>query len=158
MTASDRADEVDRQDTLLIAPGQRADVLVQAGAPGRYPIAAVANDQGYPSPVGPLASLVVEGEPMTMALPARLGPVPLATIRDEEITNRRRIWLSAIEPEYPPAANYQEFAFLICGRRFHPERVDHSVELGAVEEWTVDNVHTATTYSTSIPIRLNWWP
>jgi FtsP/CotA-like multicopper oxidase with cupredoxin domain len=138
-----RLGDMDRQDTLLMVPGQRADVLVQAGEPGAYALSAVPYDQGYSSPMGPIARLVVEGEPMTMMLPDRLGPAPLATIRDEEITNRRRIWLSAIEPEYPPAANYQEFAFLICGQRFDAERVDHSVELGAVEEWTVDNEHTA---------------
>jgi FtsP/CotA-like multicopper oxidase with cupredoxin domain len=79
---------------------------------------------------------------MAMALPASLGRPPLATIQDEEITNRRRLWLSAVEPEYPPAANYQEFAFLICGRRFDPERMDQRIRLGAVEEWTIDNEHT----------------
>jgi FtsP/CotA-like multicopper oxidase with cupredoxin domain len=127
---------------LLMAPGQRADVLVKAGAPGTYTLAAVAYDQGYSSPTASLASLVVDGEPMAMALPARLGTPPLATIRDEEITNTRRLWLSAVEPEHPPAANYQEFAFLVCGQRFDPQRVDQSIKLGAVEEWTVVNEHT----------------
>ena len=136
-----RMASVDHRDTLLIAPGQRADVLVKAGAPGIYALAAVAYDQGYSSPTGPLASIVVEGEPMEMALPATLGAPPLRSIRDEEITNRRRLWLSAVEPEYPPAANYQEFAFLICGQRFNPERVDQRIRLGAVEEWTIVNEH-----------------
>jgi FtsP/CotA-like multicopper oxidase with cupredoxin domain len=137
-----RLDEVDGQEDLLMVPGQRADVLVKAGPEGVYALAAVPYDQGYPSPTGPLATLVVEGEPMGMALPTSLGTPPLATIRDEEITGRRRLWLSAIEPEFPPAATYQEFAFLICGQRFHPERVDQSIALGAVEEWTIDNEHT----------------
>ena len=132
---------VDHRDTLLIAPGQRADMLVKAGAPGIYALAAVAYDQGYSSPTGPLASIVVEGEPMEMTLPATLGAPPLRSIRDEEITNRRRLWLSAVEPEYPPAGNYQEFAFLICGQRFNPERVDQRIRLGAVEEWTIVNEH-----------------
>ena len=60
-------------DNLLMAPGQRADVLVQAGAAGTYALRAIANDQGYPSPVGPLARIVVEGEPLAMPLPAALG-------------------------------------------------------------------------------------
>jgi FtsP/CotA-like multicopper oxidase with cupredoxin domain len=84
---------------------------------------------------------VVEGEPLPMRLPTTLGGAPLATIRDEEITNRRRLTLSADQPEFPPAANYQEFAFLICGRRFDPNRVDHRIPLGAVQEWTVVNEH-----------------
>jgi FtsP/CotA-like multicopper oxidase with cupredoxin domain len=130
---------MEHAESLVVAPGQRADVLVQAGAPGTYLLAAIANDQGYPSPVGPLARLVVGGEPLAMALPAAFGGAPLATIRDEEITNRREIRLSTIEPEFPPAASYQEFAFLVCGRTFDPDRVDHRIALGAVEEWTVVN-------------------
>lgn len=132
---------IDRGDSLLMAPGQRADVLVRAGAAGTYALRAIANDQGYPSPVGPLARVVVEGEPMTMALPAALGGAPLPSVRDEEITHRRRLTLSVDEPEFPPAANYQEFAFLICGRRFDPARVDQRIPLGAVEEWSVVNEH-----------------
>jgi FtsP/CotA-like multicopper oxidase with cupredoxin domain len=134
-----RKAEIDRNDSVLMAPGQRADVLVKAGSPGTYLLQAIANDQGYPSPMGPLARLVVEGEPMDMALPATLGPGPLATIRDDELTNTRRLWLSSEEPESPASANYQEFTFLICGRRFDPNRVDQSVKLGAVEEWLVVN-------------------
>jgi len=126
-------------ESLVMAPGQRADVLVRAGAPGTYALEAVANDQGYPSPVGPLARLVVEGEPLAMGLPAALKPAPLAAIRDEEVTNRRRIWFSTIEPERPEAANYQEFAFLVCDTAFDPARVDHRIPLGAVEEWVVEN-------------------
>jgi len=126
--------------SLVMAPGQRADVLVRAGAPGTYSLAAIANDQGYPSPVGPLARLVVEGAPMDMALPASaLGGAPFAPIGDDEVTNRRKIWLSTIEPEAPASANYQEFAFLVCDTTFDPDRVDHRVPPGAVEEWVVEN-------------------
>jgi FtsP/CotA-like multicopper oxidase with cupredoxin domain len=136
-----RRSMIDRRESLLLAPGQRADILVKAGPAGTYPFKAVANDQGYASPVGPLARLVVEGEPLPMRLPASLGTAPLASIRDEEITNIRRLTLSAKQPEFPPAANYQEFAFLICGRQFDPNHVDHRIRLGAVEEWTVVNEH-----------------
>ena len=44
---------VQRLKQLLIAPGQRADVLVQAGAAGTYALDAKPYDQGHPSPVGP---------------------------------------------------------------------------------------------------------
>jgi FtsP/CotA-like multicopper oxidase with cupredoxin domain len=40
---------------LLIAPGQRADVLVKAGAACAYALNAEPYDQGHPSPVGSLA-------------------------------------------------------------------------------------------------------
>ena len=138
-----RLPSIDSAASLPMAPGQRADVLVQAGAPGAYLLKAVANDQGYPSPVGTLAKVVIEGEPLPMRLPAALPPAALATIRDEEITNRREIILTVDQPEFPPAAEYQEFAYLICGHRFDPDRVDHRIPLGAVEEWTVINADTS---------------
>lgn len=132
----------DQVDDLLIAPGQRADLLVQAGPAGSYALRAIANDQGYPSPTGPLARLLVEGDPMSMPLPPlALGKVPLADISDGEVTNKRRLTLSVEQPEFPPAANYQEFSYLVCGRRFDPNRVDQRIPLGAVEEWTVVNEH-----------------
>jgi FtsP/CotA-like multicopper oxidase with cupredoxin domain len=135
-----RRDRIAQRDDLVIAPGQRADILVKAGPPGTYLLAALPNDQGYPSPIGPLARLVVEGEPLEMSLPAdAIGSPPFAAISDGEITNRRRIWLSTDGPENPAAGNYQEFAFLVCGQRFDPDRVDHTIPLGAVEEWTVEN-------------------
>jgi FtsP/CotA-like multicopper oxidase with cupredoxin domain len=130
-------------ESLVIAPGQRADVLVQAGAPGAYELRAIANDQGYPSPTGLLAHVVVEGEPVTMSLPATLPESPLAPITDDEITGTRTITFSAIEPEVPAAATYQEFADLIDGRRFDPDRVDQTIRLGGVEEWTVVNEDTS---------------
>nr|MBA3414651.1 multicopper oxidase domain-containing protein [Chloroflexia bacterium] len=129
------------EESLLCAPGQRVDVLVQAGGPGTYGLAAVPNDQGYPSPTGPLAWLVVEGEPRPMALPAALPAPPLPTIRDDELTGSRRLTLSAVEPEFPPAADYQEFSFLIDDKRFDHDRVDQRVNLGAVEEWMIVNEH-----------------
>jgi FtsP/CotA-like multicopper oxidase with cupredoxin domain len=136
-----RRSKIERMDSLLMAPGQRADVLVKAEAIGNYALRAIANDQGYASPVGPLARVIVDGEPMPMPLPATLGGAPFATIRDEEVTNTRRVTLTVDEPEFPPSANYQEFGYLVCGRRFDPDRVDQRVVLGAVEEWTVVNEH-----------------
>jgi FtsP/CotA-like multicopper oxidase with cupredoxin domain len=136
-----RRSRIGRFESLLMAPGQRADVLVQAGASGTYALRAIANDQGYASPVGPLARIIVDGEPLRMRLPAALGGAPFATIRDQEVTNTRRVTLSVEQPEFPPAGNYQEFAYLVCGRRFDPERVDQRIALGAVEEWTVLNEH-----------------
>src|SRR5688500_5927129 len=65
-------------ESLVMAPGQRADVLVQAGAPGTYKLQAIANDQGYLSPKGLLAHVVIEGEPVTMSIPATLPESPLS--------------------------------------------------------------------------------
>ncbi|MCJ8143434.1 multicopper oxidase domain-containing protein [Ancylobacter sp. A5.8] len=134
-------DQPERTDAVLIAPGQRIDVLVKAGAPGSYALQALPYNQGYPSPFGPIATLMVEGEPLDMALPGRLAPPPLPTIRDEEITNRRELVFSAVVPEAEAAAHWREFTFLIDGKVFDINRVDHAITLGAVEEWTLVNAH-----------------
>jgi FtsP/CotA-like multicopper oxidase with cupredoxin domain len=124
---------------IVIAPGQRVDLLVRAGEPGSYGLAALPNDQGYPSPEGPFATLIVEGEPLPMDLPQRLTVPPFADITDDELTGARTLTLSEWAPENPAAGNYQEFAFLVDGRQFDPNRVDQSVKLNAVEEWTIVN-------------------
>jgi len=49
---------------MQMVPGQRIDVLVQAGTPGSYMFRAVPYNQGYDSPTGPIAHLVVEGDPV----------------------------------------------------------------------------------------------
>jgi FtsP/CotA-like multicopper oxidase with cupredoxin domain len=135
------APRIDTSPDLVVAPGQRVDLLIQAGQPGSYLLHAIANDQGYPSPVGPLAHVVIEGDPLPMELPSALPGPPLATVHDAEITGKRTLTLSAIEPEFPPAANYQEFAFLVDDRLFDPTRVDQLVRLDAVEEWLIVNEH-----------------
>ena len=131
----------DDPTAVLIAPGQRIDFLVQAGAPGSYELRALPYDQGYPSPHGLLAHLVVAGEPLAMTLPASLPPAPLATIRDEEITGHRRLTFSSTAPEAADSEHWQEYKFQIDGRSFAMNRVDQRVRLGAVEEWTIVNLH-----------------
>jgi FtsP/CotA-like multicopper oxidase with cupredoxin domain len=126
---------------LLMAPGQRADVLVQAGGPGTYELNAMPFDQGHDSPTGPLARVVVAGEPLLMKLPAALPKPPLETIRDSEITGRRTLVFGATEPQNNVAGHWQEYAFTVDGKIFDPARIDQRVRLGAVEEWTIRNTH-----------------
>lgn len=137
-TADHRGDD---PDAMLIAPGQRIDVLVQAGAPGTYALAAMPYDQGYPSPEGLFAVVTVEGEPVAMALPATLPPSPLKAIAEDEITNRRTVTFSAKTPENEASGHWREFVFLVDGKAFDMNRVDQRVLLGAVEEWTLVNRH-----------------
>jgi FtsP/CotA-like multicopper oxidase with cupredoxin domain len=128
-------------EAMMLAPGQRADVLVQAGAPRSYELHGLQHDPGFFSPFGPMARVVVSGAPLPMALPAALPPVPLATIRDNEITGARTLTFSVTPPENEAAAHWQEFSFLIDGKRFDHMRVDQRVRLGAVEEWTINSTH-----------------
>ena len=71
----------------------------KARAPGTWGLAAIANDRGCLSPRGPLASPVVEGERLSMGLPAVLPTPPLPTIHDDEPTGSRTLARSAMEPE-----------------------------------------------------------
>lgn len=126
---------------MLMAPGQRVDVLVKAGEPGTYALRALPYDQGYASPTGPLARIVVEGDPLPMPLPTALPKPTHRPITDGEITGRREIRFSALDPEKEATEHWQEFSFLINGKTFDPKRIDQRVKLGAVEEWTIINEH-----------------
>ena len=126
---------------MLMAPGQRVDVLVRAGQPGTYELRALPYDQGYESPHGLMARVVVSGEPLPMDLPSTLPPGPFDPIRDDEITGTRQLVFTAILPEREAAAQWQEFSFLIDGKVFDADRVDQRIALGAVEEWTILNNH-----------------
>jgi FtsP/CotA-like multicopper oxidase with cupredoxin domain len=99
-------------------------------------------DQGHASPTGPLARVVVAGDPMPMKLPASLPKRPLESIKDSELTGRRKIVLAATSPEADAAGHWQEFGFLVDGQKFDPRRIDQRVKLGSVEEWTIENTHT----------------
>ena len=80
---------------LLMAPGQRADVLVQAGAPGIYELRAAPYDQGHPAPTGPLyARHRGRGRARTDEAAAGASPAAAREHQDSEITGRRKLVLS----------------------------------------------------------------
>lgn len=76
------------RNRILMSPGNRADVMVRAGAPGTYLLRTL--DDGRPGPTGQVAetlvTLVVEGEQLNMSLPTQLPGTPgLQPITDAEI-------------------------------------------------------------------------
>jgi FtsP/CotA-like multicopper oxidase with cupredoxin domain len=125
--------------TLLLAPGQRIDVLVKAGNAGTYKMRTVPYDQGYVPLTGPLARVVVSGEPVAMRLPEALPEPPLRTIAESEITGRRTLTFGTTAPEADATEHWQEYTFTIDGRVFDPNHIDQRVKLGSVEEWTIVN-------------------
>lgn len=76
------------QNQILLAPGNRTDVMVRAGAPGTYMFRSVSNpnsDINGPFDT-PLVTVVVSGDPVTMDLPTQLPGTPsLQPITDAEI-------------------------------------------------------------------------
>jgi len=116
---------------LLLEPGAREEVLVQAAGPGTYALRTADFNTGpqgnrYSGTV--LATVRVAGAPVTpIALPEKL--LPVADLRGA-VTGRRTIVFSE---------SADGDTFFVDGRTFDPGRTDTRVKLGAVEEWTIRN-------------------
>ena len=135
--------------TLLLAPGERAEVLVRLRRRGEFRLLNLPYDRGFmpmhhghgmapavastgaaaPVPFAgePLLSIVSPAVASSVRLPAALADVediaPLAT------SPLRRLVLS----------ESMMGGFLINGRRFDPERIDVQGRLGSVELWEIEN-------------------
>src|SRR4029077_18707306 len=94
------------------------------GGPGTYELNAMPFDQGHASPTGPLARVVVAGEPLSMKLPTALPKPPLEAIRDSEITGGRALVCGPTEPQNNIAGHWQEYAFTVDAKTFDPSRID----------------------------------
>lgn len=126
-----------QEEELVLAPGKRFDVLVQApasvegGAEGELDLSTLAYDQGsdqYPEVV--LATVELSGDPVEeVELPTTVGPFD--DLADVEVDEER---------EFTFDGSDEEAAFTINGKEFSHDRVDTTVQLGAVEEWTLKNV------------------
>jgi len=81
-----------------------------------------------------LVSVVVGGTAITpVALPSTV--MSLIDLRDLKVTHKRSFQLSS---------NTEETEYYINGIQYDPTRTDVTVELGAVEEWTIENLDVAT--------------
>ncbi len=116
---------------LLLPPGAREEVLVQAAGAGTYALRTAGFDTGpqgnhYSGAV--LATVRVAGGAVTpIALPEKLLPV---TDLRGTVTGRRTIVFSE---------SADGDTFFVDHRTFDPNRTDTRVTLGAIEEWTVRN-------------------
>lgn len=125
-----------------VGPGNRVEFLVRAGAAGTYLLRKLANFITFADdPEVIMATLEVQGEPVDMALPTVL-PAPFTDIGSGEITGARTLTFQIglngpLGPPDEPLPTYLNFS--VDNQRFDPERVDHTVNLGAVEEWTLIN-------------------
>jgi len=128
--------------TLQIAPGSRREVLVRGGKPGAYqlkaiPFAAFPGGEkaanGGPMPNETLLTLRSSGKPRRTAFPvhATLGH-PL-DLRGKPIDRKRTIVFN--EMTEPSGAS----AFTLNGMKFDPERVDVTMKLDSIEQWTLVN-------------------
>ena len=125
---------------LLLAPSNRAEFLIRAGAPGTYPIVQLAQSQQFlHSPRKTIAEIIVAGDPIAppMPIPATL-PLPrrhYPLIRADEVGKRRNITLSAGFPaQLNPIIGMD---FMLNNALYDERAVDTVVDLGSVEEWVL---------------------
>lgn len=144
-----------RSTSYVLPPGGRVDLLVQLRAPGKYRMfkrrfQGQAQDQV-------LAWIDSSGRQLNATLPGTLRRLPefLRPISDQEIVNRRVVRFQICPDQargdvckgYPDAKlckgqNENELlanAFLIDGKPYDLDRVDHTVKLGTAEEWEIVN-------------------
>lgn len=124
--------QVETIDTLLLGPAERSEVLVQGGPAGIYELRSLSWAEDIPSQAQPqfkVATVVSAGETSEPA------PLPTALIERED--------LGKAEIAGERIITFQENAtapvFAIDGKAFGEDRVDQTVKLNTVEEWTLRN-------------------
>ena len=124
---------------ISLAVANRADVLIRAQAPGRYAIKKMQDDEGgMTDPEEIIGYLEVLPGTLQMAFPGSLpAPSNLPTITDAEITRRRNLTFERFTGPNPPLPGVD--VFTIDQKLHDPNRVDQTILLNSVEEWTITN-------------------
>ncbi|WP_448071125.1 multicopper oxidase family protein [Georgenia yuyongxinii] len=144
-------------EEVLLAPGNRADLLVTMG-PGTAELQTLGYDRGAQvmsmmgdgaalSGPATLASVTVAGgtDASPVAIPGR---APDPDLRGREPDRRREITFTM-----GMTGGMGAMSFGFDGQGFDPERVDQDVRAGALEEWTIRNPTPM-----DHPFHLHVWP
>ena len=147
------------KEQVILAPGNRADVIVSPTAAGRYQLTAEPFQRGSMGMMGggnatsgaaTLAAMDAHGAPVSATpLPATL---PAETPPAGPVIAQRQIAFQ-MGMGCMGGMGGMGMAFTIDGRTFDPQRDDQTTTLGAVEEWTVTN-----TSPLAHPFHLHVWP
>jgi FtsP/CotA-like multicopper oxidase with cupredoxin domain len=152
------------RDEVLLAPGNRADLLVRAGRPGGYPMRTLPYDRGRMGPMARgrgarrsgevvLADLLVGGEAQRRRSVPTLLPAR-DDLRDRPVDRRRTVTFDmGMGMGMGMRMGMGGMSFTIDGREFDADRVDQSVVPGALEEWTLRNASPM-----DHPLHLHVWP
>ncbi|MBA2520089.1 MAG: multicopper oxidase family protein [Chloroflexia bacterium] len=126
------------RDAINLAPGERVEVLVQAGSAGTYTFRTLPIATGFTTQAdATLASLVVDGDAMTpQPLPTAL--LPVEDLSTAVIDEHRRFTFQFGTPINPP-----ETRFWINSKQFDGERDDAVVRLNTTEEWVIRNASSS---------------
>ncbi len=123
------------RDKIVLSPGERVEVLVQAAPAGTYALRTLPISTAFTTQKdATLATLVVDGDPMTPEpLPTTLLPVEdLSTV---DIDAQRRFTFQ--NGTFPP--NPRDTSFWINNQQFDGSRDDAVVRLNTTEEWVIRN-------------------
>jgi len=125
--------QIQTVDELLIAPGQRREVLIQSGPIGTYEFKALTYQWGFDTdPEVLIGYLKSEGDAASyQPLPATLLPSP--DFRHATV-DRKREFTMGMDVKWPGNA-----LFLVDGKVFDASRTDVVANLNATEEWTLHN-------------------
>ena len=142
-----------QRTSYVLPPGGRVDFLVRLGQPGKYTMLK-RRFQGQ-SRDQVLAFVESTGRPVNTTLPATTRSLPpfLKPITDDEIVKRRVVRFQICPDQarggvcknFPAAKLCQRGddpvgnVFLIDGKPYDLDRVDHTVKLGTAEEWEIVN-------------------
>lgn len=136
------------EQELLITPGSRVEVLVRGGKAGLYTLSALPFHQchkgcnpfagpttGITTPTETVLSLISNGAAAHDQLPS--GPIgsPPDLRRRHVDVQRRLLFTQSPVTKGPPG-------FQLDKKLFNPARVDITMKLGSVEEWTLENPTT----------------
>ncbi|MGH8071714.1 MAG: multicopper oxidase family protein [Candidatus Entotheonellia bacterium] len=132
------------RQTILMAPGNRVEVLIQGQPAGTYQLKALAYDQGHPGGPRPeltLATLVSRVRPF--ASPPAPVEFPLRLIPSQQDAISGDLSASPVDVQRTVTFSGQVMSapllFELDGKTFDPARTDNTVVVGQVEEWTLVN-------------------
>ncbi|WP_438853446.1 multicopper oxidase family protein [Agromyces sp. M3QZ16-3] len=145
-------------DEIVLLPGNRADVLVDADI-GEAVLQTLPFDRGSMGAMGAprsattgadLARFIVSGGAAVSVAPLPEASVAHRDLRDEQVTGRRTLTLAM---GGMGGGMGQGMGFTIDGRAFAEGRTDIEAPAGAIEEWTIENTSTM-----DHPFHLHVWP
>jgi FtsP/CotA-like multicopper oxidase with cupredoxin domain len=153
---------IDR-DPVVLAPGNRADLLVRPTSDGRYALVSEPYNRGT-AMMGGMGEMGGDGssstEPVTLATLQVSGPastppelpatLPVPPVPQGRVARQRRLTFAI---GMDAGMGMGAMAFTIDGRTFDSDRDDQTVALGSTEEWTVLN-----TSPMDHPFHLHAWP
>jgi FtsP/CotA-like multicopper oxidase with cupredoxin domain len=123
------------QEQILVAPGNRVEVIIRGGRPGRYKLRALEYDQGHPGGAMPedlMGTVISRGDAVS---PPGLLPTTLLPNKDltrDPIAVRRTIVFKGSTLRAP-------VEFFLDGKPFDPDRDDVVMQVDRTEEWTLKN-------------------